>query len=61
MEDRPSVHLYHGFDRRAHSEWTFFGLVGDIGARLTFETDAEAVEDEYGRAVSLSLDYVPGL
>jgi hypothetical protein len=47
MKDRPSVHLYHGFDRRAHSEWTLVGLAGDICARLTSETDTEAVEDEY--------------
>jgi len=47
MEDRPPVHLYHGFERRTHSEWTLFGLAGDKGARLTSETDTEAVEDEY--------------
>jgi hypothetical protein len=42
MKDRRSVHLYHGFDRRTHSEWTLFGLAGDIGARLTSETSTEA-------------------
>jgi hypothetical protein len=61
MEDRPSVHLYHGFDRCTHSEWTLFGLTCDIGARLTSEAVTEAVEDEYRRAIVLSLDYVPGL
>ena len=47
IENRPPVHLDHGFDRRTHSEWTLFGLAGDIGARLTSDTDTEAVEDEY--------------
>jgi len=47
MEDRPSVHLYHGFDRRTHSEWALFGLAGDIGARFTSEASTEAVENEY--------------
>lgn len=46
MKDCPPVHLYHGFDRRTHSEWTLFGLAGDIGARLASETSADAVENE---------------
>jgi hypothetical protein len=61
MKDCPSVNLYHGFDRRTYSEWILFGLAGDIGARLTSDRSPDAVENEYRRAVVLSLDYVPGL
>jgi hypothetical protein len=61
MEDRPSVHLDHGFGWRTHSEWTLFGLAGDIGAGLTAKASTEAVEHEYRLAVVRSLDYVPRL
>lgn|SRR5215469_4066775 len=61
MKNRPTVNLCHGFDRCGDWKWTFFGLASDIGAGLSSEPSPEAVEDEYRRAIALSLDYVPGL
>ena len=61
MKDRPPVHLCHHFDRHVRSEWILFGMTGYIGARMTSETLTDAVENEYGRAIAVSLDDVPGL
>lgn len=61
MENGPSANLYHGFDRRSNWEWTFSGLAGDIGTRLSSKSPRKAVENEYWRAIDPSLDYVPGV
>ena len=55
------MHLRHEFDRRIRSEWILVGMTGDIGGRMTSKTLTDAVENEYGRAIVVSLDDVPGL
>jgi hypothetical protein len=61
MKNRPSANLYHGFDRCGHWERTLFGLARDVGAGMSSVPIRDAVEDEYGRAVVVSFDDVPGL